>query len=144
MISYEPLENFSPRFDVVSCFVEHDNHILLLHRQDHKPQGNTWGVPAGKVEAGEDITTAIIREVEEELNLRLDPSKLVYHSKTYVRHDGYDFIYHMFVYTLDNKPEIVINEADHKTYLWARPANALKMNLIPDEDFCIKLVYNVD
>jgi ADP-ribose pyrophosphatase YjhB (NUDIX family) len=59
-------EVFDPKFDVVSCFVEYKGKILLLHRQDHKPQGNTYGVPAGKVDAGEDIWTTVRREIEEE------------------------------------------------------------------------------
>ena len=49
MISRTKLENFNKKFDVVSVFIEHDGEILLLHRQDHKPQGNTWAMPAGKV-----------------------------------------------------------------------------------------------
>ena len=39
MISTAEIENFNKKFDVVSVFVEHDGKILLLHRQDHKPQG---------------------------------------------------------------------------------------------------------
>jgi len=35
-------ENFTPKFEVVSCFVEYKQEILLLQRQDYKPQGNTW------------------------------------------------------------------------------------------------------
>ncbi len=42
MISKDKLENFTPKFEVVSCFVEYKNEILLLLRQDHKPQHNTW------------------------------------------------------------------------------------------------------
>lgn len=66
MISQTPREGFSPKFEVVSCFVEHDGHILLLQRQSHKPQPNTYGVPAGKVDDQEDIHQAIKREVGEE------------------------------------------------------------------------------
>jgi ADP-ribose pyrophosphatase YjhB (NUDIX family) len=50
MISKNKPENFTPKFEVVSCFVEYKNEILLLLRQDHKPQGNTYGVPAGKID----------------------------------------------------------------------------------------------
>ena len=64
-------DNFSPRFEIVSCFVESDGKILLLHRQYHKPQGNTWGVPAGKVDKDEDIFQAIAREIAEEAGLLL-------------------------------------------------------------------------
>ncbi|MEI6774245.1 MAG: hypothetical protein WCL18_05665 [bacterium] len=42
MIFKDKPENFAPKFEVVSCFVEYDNKILLLCRQDHKPEPNTW------------------------------------------------------------------------------------------------------
>jgi hypothetical protein len=42
MISKTEIKNFNKRFDVVSAFIEHEGQILMLHRQDHKPQGNTW------------------------------------------------------------------------------------------------------
>ena len=60
MIFKERPPNFSSEFDVASCFVEHDGEILLLHRQDHKPEGNTWGVPAGKVDEGEEIMQTML------------------------------------------------------------------------------------
>ena len=50
MLYKEKPENFTPKFEVVSCFVEYNNKILLLLRQDHKPEPNTYGVPAGKVD----------------------------------------------------------------------------------------------
>jgi ADP-ribose pyrophosphatase YjhB (NUDIX family) len=62
MISKNKPENFNPKWEVVSCFVEYKNEILLLLRQDHKLQPNTWGVPAGKVDIGETIRKAMKRE----------------------------------------------------------------------------------
>lgn len=49
MLAEIPQKDFKPKFEVVSCFVEHDSKILLLLRQDHKSEPNTYGVPAGKV-----------------------------------------------------------------------------------------------
>lgn len=62
MLYKEQPKNFTPKFEVVSCFVEYKDEILLLLRQDHKPEGNTYGVPAGKVDAGETINQAMKRE----------------------------------------------------------------------------------
>ena len=44
MILKDKPEDFKEKFEVVSCFIEHGSEILLLHRQDSKPQGNTHGV----------------------------------------------------------------------------------------------------
>jgi hypothetical protein len=43
MLVSDKTKDFNPKFEVVSCFIEVEGRILLLHRADHKPQGNTWG-----------------------------------------------------------------------------------------------------
>jgi len=141
MLYLKKPENFSPKFDVVSCFVEHGGRFLLLHRQDHKPQGNTWGVPGGKVEKGETNIEAIIREIREELGFHADPKKMKLIKTTFVKYAEYDFVYEIYRLQFETKPQISIDIKDHKDFVWVRPAEALKMNLIQDEDECIKLCY---
>ena len=141
MISKTPLENFKNKFDVVSVFIEHDGKILLLHRQDHKPQGNTWGVPAGKVDANEKLHDAIAREVEEEIGVRASQEKYVFFEKYYVRYAEYDFMYHVYHLKLKEKPLINLNRKEHKNYQWIEPKHALTLDLIQDEDACIKWMY---
>lgn len=133
-------EVFDPKFDVVSCFVEYKGRILLLHRQDHKPQGNTYGVPAGKVDAGEDIWTTVRREIEEETWLQdLD---IQYFAKTYVKYPEYDFHYHMFHVKLTEEPSITTNPKEHKWHIRKHPHEVILMdNLIEDEDVCVKMFY---
>ena len=143
MISRAKPERFKEKFEVVSCFIEHDSKILLLHRQDYKPQGDTWGVPAGKVDKGETLPDAIIREIKEEIELTIKPHELVFFDTFYVRYPEYDFIYHVFHTKLDKIPKLNLNPIEHKDYVWTTPSESLKMNLIPDEDFCIKAFYNV-
>jgi ADP-ribose pyrophosphatase len=134
-------KNFNPKFDVVSCFVEVGGEILLLHRQDNKPQGDTWGVPAGKKDVLESIEEAIIREMKEEINYNGAFSSLKYFDKVFVQYSTFDFIYHIFHLPLKNKPKIKLNPAEHKDYIWKTPEFSLKMKLIEDEDKCIKLFY---
>jgi 8-oxo-dGTP pyrophosphatase MutT (NUDIX family) len=143
MIYKSEPKNFSSKFDVVSCFVEVDGKILLLHRQDHKPQGNTWGVPAGKVDKDEDLFKAMVREMSEETGYTAVANELQYFDKLFVRYGDYDFIYHVFHLPLQEKPEIKIHPKEHKTHLWETPENALLMNLIQDEDTCIKMFYKI-
>jgi 8-oxo-dGTP pyrophosphatase MutT (NUDIX family) len=139
MISKNEPENFIPKFEVVSCFVEFDNKILLLLRQDHKPQANTYGVPAGKIDPGETAIQAMVREGKEETQISLD--NITYIDKLYVRYPDYDFIYHMFHKRFDTQPNITINPNEHKIYIRKEPKEALEMNLIQDLDECIRLFY---
>jgi len=142
MIYKEQPENFSPRFEVVSCFLDCNGEFLLLHRHDYKPQGGTWGVPAGKIEKGEQIEEAILREIEEETGYKASPLLLNNFNKLYVRYNDYDFVYHTFYLNLDYKPEIILEDGGHKDFKWVTPKDTLKMNLIQDLDECIKLFYN--
>jgi len=141
MLYKEKPENFSPKFEVVSCFVEYKNEILLLLRQDHKPEGNTYGVPAGKVDVGETIQKAMKREGEEET--QIDLSDAEYFDKLFVRYPEYDFIYHMFSKKFTTKPKVKINLKEHKSFTRKTSEEALKIDLIRDLDECIKLFYQV-
>ncbi len=135
--------DFNPKMEVVSCFVENDGKFLLLHRQDHKPEGNTWGVPAGKVEKDESHLSAILREIEEETGLSFTADQLEYLTKVFVRYPYADIIFHIFRTALHVHDAIVIDPSAHKDYCWATPQESLEMPLIPDEDGCIKLVYDL-
>ena len=141
MLYEEKPDFFNPKFEVVSCFIEYNNKILLLLRQDHKNEPNTYGVPAGKVSLGEDKDDAMRREIFEETWLKLDD--LIYFQKVYVQYPTYEFIYHMYHKKLDYKPEITINPEEHKKYMWQHPQKALEQNLIQDLDACIKMFYEI-
>jgi 8-oxo-dGTP pyrophosphatase MutT (NUDIX family) len=141
MIFLTEPKDFKSKFEVVSCFIEHDGEVLFLHRQDHKPQGNTWGVPAGKIDSGEDMVTAMARELSEEIGYEVRPGQLTYVDKVFVRFPEYDFLYHMFHHLVDKKPDVALNPGEHKDLVWVTPKKALTMNLIQDEDFCIKLFF---
>jgi 8-oxo-dGTP diphosphatase len=143
MIYKERPQKFNPKFNVVSCFVEYNGEILLLHRQDHKPEGNTWGVPAGKVDDGENLLESMVREIQEETGFVLPSSQLSYFGKVFVQYPDYDFVYHIYHTKLDQKQKVAINHKEHKDFRWISPENALNMPLIQDLDACIKLFYEL-
>jgi 8-oxo-dGTP pyrophosphatase MutT (NUDIX family) len=143
MISKTKPEGFDQKFEVASCFIEHEGKILLLHRQDDNPQGNTWGVPAGKRESGEEIVETIIREMREEIGYEAAADSLTYFGSYFVRYPEYDFVYHIFHHAPKELPEIDLDLSEHKAYIWTTPEDALKMDLIQDEDFCIKAYFQL-
>lgn len=136
-------KKFNPKFVVASCFVEYTGKILLLLRQDHKSEGNTWGVPAGKVDSREKPHQAISREIREETGLEIFDNQISYFSKVFVHYPNYDFIYHIFHAQLTDQNKVQINPLEHKNYKWISPQNALKIPLVPDLDACIKLFYKI-
>ncbi|MCB1735206.1 MAG: Nudix family hydrolase [Gammaproteobacteria bacterium] len=48
---------------------EAGGRVLLARRPDDKHQGGLWELPGGKVEPGEDVLTALARELDEELGI---------------------------------------------------------------------------
>jgi 8-oxo-dGTP pyrophosphatase MutT (NUDIX family) len=143
MIHKNKPDDFHPKFEVVSCYIENNGKILLLHRQDHKPEGNTWGLPAGKIDAGENEFTAMLREIAEETGIKAKAEELEYLDKVYVKYPDYHFIYHMFRLALSKCPEVKINNQEHKEYKWLKVEDALRLELIRDLDECIKISYKL-
>ena len=58
-----------PRIAVV-FLVDPRGHVLLQHRDEHAPRAaNQWGMVGGHVEPGEDLDTAVHREILEETGI---------------------------------------------------------------------------
>jgi ADP-ribose pyrophosphatase len=143
MISRTEPKGFKKKFDVVSVFIDHDGDTLLLHRQDHKPQGNTWAMVAGKVGKGEDLIDALVREIKEEIGLNVKSDDCKYIEGYYIRYPDFDYVYHVYHLPMKEKPTLDVNPEEHKDFRWIKPADALKLDLIPGEDSCIKWFYVV-
>ncbi len=67
-----------PTWTCVVALALHDaqGRWLMHRRPDHKHHGGLWEFPGGKVELGETPAFALVREIEEELGLALDPAAL--------------------------------------------------------------------
>ncbi len=128
MVYLQKPQNFSPKFTAAGCFMLFGDEILLLLRQDHKPQGGTWGTPGGKVESGESALAAVRRELMEETGL-VQQYEMRELEPTYVRMPDLDFVYLMFVVRVNQKPTIVIDLSAHKKYAW------VKLNQVPQLPF---------
>lgn len=60
----------------VGAIVTVDKHLLLVTRVN-APATGKWTVPGGRVEAGESMTEAVVREVAEETGLVVECGSLV-------------------------------------------------------------------
>jgi ADP-ribose pyrophosphatase YjhB (NUDIX family) len=60
----------------VTGIVVEDGRILLL-KQD-ADAGRSWSLPGGKLEGGETLAEALVREMKEETGLDVEPGRLLY------------------------------------------------------------------
>lgn len=60
----------------VTGVVIEDGRILLLN--EDTDTGRSWSVPGGRVEDGETLAEALVREMKEEIGLDVDPGRLLY------------------------------------------------------------------
>lgn len=51
--------------------ITRNNKFLVAQREQHKHQGGRWEFPGGKVEDGEQVEQALIRELKEELGIKI-------------------------------------------------------------------------
>jgi 8-oxo-dGTP diphosphatase len=66
------LPDYSAYLHVVAAVIEdRAGRILLARRPQHLHQGGLWEFPGGKVEAGEPVRAALLRELGEELGIRV-------------------------------------------------------------------------
>ena len=62
----------------VAVIVNEHKQVLIALRQTHQHQGNLWEFPGGKVETGEATDVALVREIKEELGIKIvNPAPLV-------------------------------------------------------------------
>lgn len=57
------------RILVVAAVIRRDGRILIAERAAHLHQGGLWEFPGGKVEPGEAVDAALVRELQEELGI---------------------------------------------------------------------------
>ncbi len=122
-------DGFTPLFEVAGTFIEVGDEILLMHRHPDKPYGETWGIPAGKIEKGETPLEAAIREAAEETGI-VFPGLPEQIGPLYVRLEDYDFTFHVFRITFDQKPEVLHEPDAHIDWIWIAPEQALAYPLI--------------
>ena len=61
---------------VAAALFDSEGRVLMHRRPLGKQHGGLWEFPGGKVEKGESPPFALVREIEEELGILLDPAAL--------------------------------------------------------------------
>ncbi|HSI20770.1 MAG TPA: NUDIX domain-containing protein, partial [Verrucomicrobiae bacterium] len=121
----------TPPTPVVTCTIYYKDTFLVIRRHDAaKKFGGTWGFPGGKVEQGETIAGALLREVTEETCLTLKDDLLFVDSYYY----GDSLGLHFAAFSTSNQPTC----EEGVEYKWLKNLGELQqLPRIPGIDFHI-------
>ena len=104
--------------DVVAAIIKKDNLYLVAQRNRDKHMGLKWEFPGGKVDPGETLQEALVREIYEELNIDINiHEKLA--EKRY-KDNEINISLHYFLCTIKDG---VINLNEHEAMAWANKEN---------------------
>jgi 8-oxo-dGTP diphosphatase len=62
---------------VAAALIDDEGCVLLQRRPDGKELAGLWEFPGGKIEPGERPEAALVRELDEELGIAVDPADLI-------------------------------------------------------------------
>lgn len=96
--------------------VDGNGKYLLLYRDKHRIFGNDPDLPGGTMEPGEQLINTMIREVYEEIGLKINMNEVrqIYQGFDY-NHHGAEHV--LYIYELSIHPKIVLS-AEHASYDW--------------------------
>lgn len=126
LLTTEKPEGFEATMNIVGIVILVDHEVLLLKRsKDKKHFPLTWNLPSGKVEVGEEVIDAAVRELYEEAGIHLTAADLTLSAQFYHYDDaqpGAGIIFNAFVARRDGKPPVILNE-ESEEYTWVHHGN---------------------
>jgi len=104
--------------DVVAAIIKKDNLYLVAQRNRDKHMGLKWEFPGGKVDSGETLQEALVREIYEELNIDINIHEKLTEER--YKDNEINIILHYFLCTIKNG---VINLNEHEAMAWVNKEN---------------------
>ena len=116
----EALNSAYTKVVALALYSPAQDQFLIFRRNQNQSGSGKWEFPGGKVEAFESLTQALIREIQEELDLNLNENQLVYIGEN--RHDYGTKKIHILLYQYNlDKP--VFKLVDHDQSAWIDQSN---------------------
>lgn len=101
---------------VGAIIINEEGKILIMSRKSDDFMGGIDELPSGNMEPGEDIITALAREVKEETNCDLKEIVCYIDSFDYKSGSGKNARQYNFVIKVEKTDNIILTE--HDAYLW--------------------------
>ncbi len=118
--------------------IDKDNKYLMMYRNNHPWFGNDADLPGGTHEEGETIEETVVREVFEEIGVRIDDFKKLHSDLEHSVHHTHKSL---FVARVDERPSITMSW-EHISYEWVNREDFLQKSKNTKDNY-IHLVYDV-
>lgn len=128
----------APLFHAVGCIAIWDERMLLLRRQGDRSNPFAWGLPGGKLDAGESATAAVIRELFEETGLLRSLANIEHVEDFFVQEAEYTFQYSVYATRFHSQPSISIHKDEHSACGWFTIHEAFGMRLVDGTIDCLQ------
>jgi 8-oxo-dGTP diphosphatase len=102
-----------------TAFIPRGSKALVIKRSDKEVfLPGYWELPGGKVDFGETLEEAVVREIGEETGLKIKPGK-IYSSFSYITNNGlWHVIDAMFVCSIEDNNDLVKLSDAHSDFKW--------------------------
>lgn len=113
--------------EVAAAIIEDtEGRILIARRREGKSQAGLWEFPGGKIEAGESPEQCLIRELREEMNIKIEP-----YAFFAVNEHAYDTVTIRLIAYKARMIGGIIQLSDHDEYRWVGAEELTKYPFAP-------------
>lgn len=109
---------------VKGVIIHKDRALIVQRSADDEIGANTWECAGGKVEFGEGLEDALIREAKEEVGLTIVVDKLLY-AVTFKAYEHRQVV--LLTYACAASDKVVSLSEEHKNYLWANKEEMMSL-----------------
>lgn len=125
------------KIEVVAAVIIHNHKILCTQRSNKMHLAHQWEFPGGKVEEGESLTEALVREIHEELNCTVKVGRQI--ARTPYDYETSSIILHTFYCTLTtDAPQLL----EHEAMRWMPVELLMSLSWAPADIPTVKLLMN--
>ena len=121
--------------NVVAAIIKKNNQFLIVQRNMNKHLGLKWEFPGGKVHSNETLEEALIREIQEELNITIIIHEKIAEEK--YKDDKIDIILH---YYLCSHKSGAMELSEHEAFSWVEKKDFFKYDFVEGDGNIIFLL----
>ena len=121
--------------DVVAAVLKDKKNFLIAKRGFNQSFPSKWEFPGGKVEKGESFQNALIREIKEELNVKINVLKKIASEKVEVK-DVIISIHYYYAEIISGTVELM----EHDDFKWIRKTRFKNFDFIIGDERILKFL----